>query len=420
MKLEHLSFPEALGQLAERYNFALPQRTESQPQAQARKKREALYSLYTQVHKSFCQNLRSERGQIARTYLEQRGVRAEVAELFELGYAVEDPSALYQWLRRQNYSTELLRESGLFSARKENICLFWQRLIFPVFDVQGRIVAFSGRQLAKSVNASSPKYINSRESLIYCKGESLFGLYQSLKTLRRERSLILCEGNLDVLAWHQVGLGNAAAPLGTAFTAEQARLLKRYCDKVILAFDGDEAGQKAIYKAAFLLEQEEIGSQIIPLTEGRDPADILQHEGAGNLKSLAQAPQDFFSFLAVDLKRRFALDELTGISAALRFLSPFMNQVKEGLRRELYIAQFAQLFGLKQEVLAAEASWRYQKPSLKRIEGSVGQPAPLKRVGPIRQTSRKATLTLQTELVEREFWASLLLQADLYLNGKNC
>ncbi len=450
MSQEHLKFGEALHKLAERIGFELPER-ELGPQAAARnavqqaqrKKRVALHNLYAQVHKSFRQHLRSPRGQIARDYMQQRGITEETAEQFELGYAPEDGKALYKWLRRQNYSTEILAESGLFSQRYPEASLFWQRLVFPVFDAEGRVIAFSGRQLDQNAPSSSPKYINSRESPAYRKGSTLFGLYQSLKSLRRERSLILCEGNLDVLAWHQAGIANAAAPLGTAFTPEQARMLKRYCDKVILAFDGDEAGQKAIYKAAFLLEQEQLGSQIIPLAAGRDPADILQKEGADDLRSLAHSSLDFFNFLARDLEQRFALEELTGISDALRFLSPFMTQIKPGLRRELYIAQFARLFGLKQEVMAAEPSWHYSPPQQvaarpgsgerrvlagspphyngagSAVQGSQLAP-PALRPPDIGHPARRAKgpsqseSDLRVELTEREFWASMLLQADLY------
>ncbi len=430
MQLEQLSFPEAVRKLAKQVGFTLPQKAQSQLQAQSRKKREALYALHAQVHKSFRQNLRSERGQMARNYLEQRGVSPAIQEQFELGYAVSDSRALYQWLKRQNYSSELLAESALFSQNKPEICLFWQRLIFPVFDAHGRIIAFSGRKLSqqsqdqsKNKSSNSPKYINSRESPIYRKSESLFGLYQSLKVLCQKRSLILCEGNLDVLALHQAGLNYAAAPLGTAVTLEQAKLIKRYCDTVILAFDGDEAGQKAIYKAAFLLEQQEINSQIIALAPGRDPCDILEHEGAGDLQSLAQTPQDFFHFLAIDLDSRFALDELHGVSEALRFLSPFMCQVKKGLRRELYIAQLAKLFGLKQEALASEVSWQY-RPTSSAVAASIAQDkaasaqidktqATINGSVPITSSGHASTVS-ELELVEREFWASLLLQADLY------
>ncbi|WGK69226.1 DNA primase [Candidatus Haliotispira prima] len=460
MRQESLNFPEALQKLAQRTGFELPQKNESGPQAAVRKaehkKREALFSLYMQVHKGFRQNLRSPRGRIARDYLEQRGFNAETTEHFELGYAVDEGKAVYHWLRHQNYSEEILRESGLFSRRSEEFCLFRQRLIFPVFDAEGRVIAFSGRQLVSNAGLANPKYINSRESLAYRKGESLFGLYQSLKSLRRERCLVLCEGNLDVLAWHQAGIGHAAAPLGTAFTPEQAKLLKRYCDKVILAFDGDEAGQKAIYKAAFLLEEEGLGSRVIPLAAGRDPADILQHEGVADLKSLMQSPLDFFNFLARDLDERFALDELNGVSSALRFLAPFMIRMKGGLRRELYIAQFAKLFGLKQEVLAAEPSWhympRYYGGSAPTVPDTGGQNK-AKEMGDTREimdsgkagdssrtasgkpgaggkiyssakaygervakssTNRDLSSDFCAELAEREFWASMLLQADLY------
>ena len=441
MKLERLNFLEALHKLADRIGFALPQKAESGQQIQDRKQREALYRLYAQVHKSFRQNFRSVRGELARKYVRQRAISDEMAESFELGYALEDSKTLYKWLRRQNYSEQLLAESGLFSHRVIDVCLFWHRLIFPVFDLQGRVIAFSGRQLDKN-EKSGPKYINSRESAIYRKGASLFGLYQSLKSLRHQRSLVLCEGNLDVLAWHQADIANAAAPLGTAFTLEQAQLLKRYCDRVILAFDGDPAGQTAIYKAAFLLEQVEIGSQVISFAAGRDPSDILQQEGIEDLQSLFHSPQDFFHFLSQDLEQRFALDELNGVSAALKFLSPFMRQMKEGLRRELYIAHFARLFGLKQEVLTAEVSWQYKKNrELKKsttelphgesktddIHGlrqkympssrpsSQEQSGGYKNASSRRLGSSVLPMEQQVEFVEREFWASLLLQADLYL-----
>ena len=441
MKLEGLSFPEALRNLAERCGFALPHSGETEAQAaerqKARQQREALFGLYAKVHKHFRENLCGGGGAIARSYLEQRGINEQTSEHFALGYAVQEGQALYRFLRQSNYSADLLRESGLFSQRKHESCLFWQRLMFPVFNAEGKVIAFSGRILqapAQPDGYVSPKYINSRESPIYQKRESLFGLYQSLKNLRRERSLILCEGNLDVLAWHQSGIECAAAPLGTAFTAQQARLLKRYCDTVVLAFDGDEAGERAIYKAAFLLEQESIGSQVISFPPGRDPADLLQHEGAEALQKLS--PKDFFHFLDHNLKQRFALDELTGAGMAVSFLSPFMSQLAEGLRRELYMTRLAAIFGLKPEVLAAEPSWRYREvsPAGPRPEPTQGprqtNPAPkpvaqsaTKRPSGKTEAKTRQSNTTKTSLVtdrsdvsqaEREFWASMLLQADLY------
>lgn len=443
MRLDGLSFVATLEKLAEFSGFELPKQDFSKNQREAEKyaaeekQRKALYALYALVHKAFSQALRhKEKGLAARLYLVKRGISGETVKNYQLGFAPADPYWLYLWLTKQNYSPELLAASGLFSKKKTQISLFWNRLIFPVMDAEGRVVAFSGRDLSPNPGPRSPKYINSGESAIYKKGSSLFGWFQALAQLRKLKQVILCEGNLDVLAFSQAGFPWVVAPLGTAFTAEQAALFKRYDAKVYLALDGDSAGRKALYKAAFLLEELELSTAVISFGEGRDPADILQKEGEKDLQSLVAQAQDLFYFMAIDLEQQHNLEELSGKSEALAFLAPFMSRIKPGLRRELFLAQFAKIFDISQETLKQEESWQYREEmphrwksdersgvqSFGRGEQGSSQgelPAQREQRRQVQQTKRnwQSQRSGPTDLcieVEREFWSWLLLQVDLY------
>ncbi len=248
-EMEGLSFPEAVEYLAERAGIPM----ESNPEAdREQRERRTLYELYERVTHTFRYLLEEDpRGANAREYAETRGLDPATRERFELGYAVDDGRWLYRFLRKKSYSNEFLERCGLFSRRYPGMSLFRNRLIFPIRDERNRVVAFGGRALSENDRA---KYINSPETPIYNKKRTLFGIHLAAERVRAERTVHVAEGYIDVIALHQAGVENSVAPLGTAFTREQARLLKRWSEQVILVFDSDEAGVEATFRAAVTAE----------------------------------------------------------------------------------------------------------------------------------------------------------------------
>lgn len=415
-KLEKLTFSEAVEQLARWSGYSLPREgRESRESIALRKQKEALYSLYSLLREEFSQNLHHQgQGRRALQYLKERKIGPETARQFGLGFAPRDPQWLYHWLSAKNFSDDLLGVSGLFSVKNPKTSLFWNRLIFPVTDAEGKTVAFSGRSLPGQRDESI-KYINSRETPLYRKGATLFGLPQAMEETRKNKRLFLCEGNIDVLALYQSGCRAAVAPLGTAFTEEQARLIKRYAQEVVLCFDGDTAGRNAMYRSAFILEREKLDFKVIALPPGRDPSDLLQIEGESVVRDLPRQAVDFFTFLSEDLSRRYCLSELSGSTAAVRFLAPYMNSLGPGLRRELYIAQLAKVFGVAQRTLEGESSWRYnsaagpKRESVKRESLSV----------PKRPSGRGGDRPEAADVIgraEREFWAWMWFHLEYFPN----
>ena len=273
----------------------------------------------------------------ARDYLTARGISPETAETYRLGWAPADGEWLYRFLLSKKYSPEFLAESGLFSRKSPRWSYFVDRLMFPVMPDDERVVAFSGRALSER----GPKYINSPETVLYRKSRELYGYGQARKGIRTEKQAVVCEGNVDVLACMQAGMVNVVAPLGTAFTAEQAQILKRQAETAVLLFDGDAAGQTATRKAAILCEQAGLTVKAVPMPPGRDPADILEADGPESLKKLLQRPINIFDYLL-----DFVISAQTGVSGeaqeeALKELTPYLESVGSEVRREAYLNRLA-------------------------------------------------------------------------------
>jgi DNA primase len=252
MEVEGLSFIEAIRFAAEKVAVPLPEHSEESDEDIIQ--RDSLKDLYKRVAGSFHYILmNNDQAGPSRQYLVRRGIHEDTIIQFQLGYAPDDPKWLYSFLKNRNYSEEFLASSGLFSKKYPLWSLFSDRLMFPIYSNQGDIIAFSGRTMNDDPKA--PKYINSPETPLYNKSRLLYGLWQSREELRKTKEFYLCEGNVDVIALHQAGFKTAMAPLGTAFTEDQSRLLKRYSEKGYILFDSDAAGKAATYKAGMVFER---------------------------------------------------------------------------------------------------------------------------------------------------------------------
>ncbi|MCX7025705.1 MAG: DNA primase [Spirochaetes bacterium] len=333
MELEKFSFKEAVEHLAERFGIPIEYEGAGEDQAAdavARQKAD-LYHLYERLTKTFRFFLiEHESGQKAREYLASRGVNDEMSTSFGLGYTPRDRSWLYDFLGSKGYSADFLAQSGLFSRNNPHNAFFSGRLMFPIADMHGKVVAFGGRIL----EGDGPKYINSPETPIFSKQAILYGYSVAAPAIRSSKQAIICEGYMDVLAYHRAGLANAVAPLGTAFTFAQAALLKRSAETVILAFDSDEAGLKATEKALLIAEREGIVANVLTIEGGKDAAELLEKEGAEQLHKISNLTINASDFMVKRAVSLFDPGNTASRAKAVQFLFPYLESMASDIRRD--------------------------------------------------------------------------------------
>jgi len=342
MEMEKVPFFESVKMLASKANVELAE--ESPHEKQKRDINETLYDLYDKIAGSFhFILLKSKQGQKGRDYLTGRNVHPDMWERFNLGYAPDDALWLYDFLKKQHYSDDILTQSGLFSQKNATYPLFRDRLMFPIRTWQGKTVAFGARDLS---GTSKAKYINTPETPIYSKKNNLFGLYESLDTIKKGQHAILCEGNFDVVAMHQSGFTNAMAPLGTSFTEEQVKLLRRYCTKVTTLFDSDDAGQSATAKALVLAQKFGLENKVIKLTKAKDAAELVEMEGEEALKSDLQTSLQGFHYLVNNAVTRYDATTSKGKSAVFTAVRPYLDATESAIEKEALIKHLSMLLNV--------------------------------------------------------------------------
>ncbi|MBF9016095.1 MULTISPECIES: DNA primase [unclassified Oceanispirochaeta] len=393
MEVEGLSFIEAVRFAAEKAGVPLPEdAAESQEEVI---QRNSLKDLYKRASGSFHYILmNNDQAAPVRQYLADRGIHKDTIERFQLGYAPDDPKWLYSFLKNRNYSDDFLASSGLFSKKYASWSLFSDRLMFPIFSNRGEVVAFSGRTMKKN-DPKAPKYINSPETALYNKSKLLYGLWQSRDELRKSKTFYLCEGNVDVVALHQAGIESAMAPLGTAFTDDQSRLLKRYSDQGFILFDSDSAGQKATYKAGIVFERLELPVKVIKLPEKSDPAEILEKEGAETLKKMLKSPVNLFEYLLDLAMVSYDISTPEGKEQAVKELFPYIESIASEIKRDLCLGTLAEKLGIESKSLLFELNRQRSNFSRK----VVNKPQP--RIQEQKMTDE--LLLVMTAALHREF-----------------
>ncbi|NLA91841.1 MAG: DNA primase [Spirochaetales bacterium] len=347
MEMEHLNFPEAVRYLAEKVGIEIEE--ESPEERKKRDELNSMRSLYDKIAASFNYILNnSSYAQGAREYLKRRGFTEETINHYQVGYAPDDPAWLYTFLKEREFSDPFLKQSGLFSRNNVEYPLFRNRLMFPIRDWQGRVVAFGGRDLS---GTSKAKYINTPETLLYSKREVLYGLHEGLDSIKREGSVILSEGYFDVLALHQAGLKNSVAPLGTAFTPEQGRLIRRYAEKVLFLFDGDLAGLNATKKALIVAENGGLQSRVIVLEGAEDPAELLEKGGGEPLLQQCKETQSGFDYLVHSAINRYDAEQANGKLQIFNEVKPYLDAVDSNIVRMSYLRDLASYLQLDEETL---------------------------------------------------------------------
>jgi DNA primase len=355
-KIDGRPFPDVARSLAEQAGVELPAQ-DSREEAEyrrAQQRQDRLAAVMDAAAGYFARQLQEHPlAHMARAELEGRGLSAATVESFRLGYAPHGWDGLLKFLAQAGWSPGDAEELGLIVPRRSgsgHYDRFRHRLMFPIRDLQGRVVAFSGRALEPPPDAPPrgeppAKYINSPEGPLYKKGEILFGLHEGRVATRREGWALVCEGNFDLLALHQAGFGNAVAPMGTALTEKQAKLLRRFAQRVVLLFDGDRAGRKAVREAFPLLQSVGLVAHVVTLPSDSDPDTFLRSEGAQALQTRVEAAPGIVEFL-IDDAAEHAGGDAPAKAESIASLGPVLAAVDNPVERRLYVERVARRFGI--------------------------------------------------------------------------
>ena len=298
MEYENYSFPEAMESLAERAGITLPKQEMTAKQKQEENLRSTLLEINAKAARYYYATLKSPQGKLGLEYLRGRQLSDETILRFGLGYAGQGGGELYRYLRHEGYDDRILRETGLFKMDERGVYdKFWNRVMFPIMDVNNRVIGFGGRVMGDA----KPKYLNSPETKLFDKSRNLFGLNYAKQGKRKK--FILCEGYMDVIALHQAGFSGAVASLGTAFTEQQANLLRRYTDEIYLTYDSDEAGVKAALRAIPILRRAGITGRVVHMEPYKDPDEFIKGLGSDAFEERLEQAQNSF-FFEVDVLRK--------------------------------------------------------------------------------------------------------------------
>ena len=333
MEYENYTFGEALQHLADRAGVQLPKIEYSREAREKAEKRATLLEINKLAASYFYYQLRRENGSQAYAYLINRGVSEDTIKKFGLGYSDKYSDDLYKFLKSKNYSDDLLRESGLFNVDERHGMYdkFWNRVIFPIMDVNNRVIGFGGRVMGDG----KPKYLNSPETKIFDKSRNLYGL--NIARTTRKNYLILCDGYMDVISMHQAGFTNAVASLGTALTSGHASLLKRYTQEVLLLYDSDDAGVRAALRAIPILREAGITSRVVSLKPHKDPDEFIKALGGEEFEKRLERAMDSFMFRIHMAQKEFTMEEPQGQNRFFERCAQMLLELSDELERNLYI-----------------------------------------------------------------------------------
>jgi len=356
MNIENLSFPDALRLLADRAGIVLPE-PDNQEEQQRIRLRKRIIEINRAAARFYFSCLASEKGREALKYLHSRGLSNRIIRQFGLGYAPDEWSSLSDHLLREGFEESILIQSGLAIKSKNGglIDRFRGRIIFPIFDIRGNVVAFGGRVLDDSI----PKYINSPETQCYSKGRELFGLNLAKKS--REKKLLVVEGYMDVISLHQAGIDFAVASLGTALTSMQGRLLKKYADEVILSYDSDSAGQKATERGLEILNRVGCQAKILQIPDGKDPDEFIRKNGPEKFKMLIDRAISVLEYKINVLKNTYSSGSEEDRLNFLNGVAELLTERDNFLEREIVIMKISEDYGISADALHAEVDRRLKQ-----------------------------------------------------------
>src|SRR3954463_12042357 len=390
MDYEHLEFPAAVKKLAQRVGIPVIEERgiSSGDEDRQQEARRALLQLHAEAAEWFHENLvKKEIGEPARKYLKGRGIDKRIAKDWQIGFAPESWDSFLNWALKRGYQQRLLLESGLIARREEGSSdnkgydRFRNRIMFPIHNDVGEVIAFSGRILDK--DAETAKYVNSPETPLFRKGRVLFGLHKTKRGLIEADCAIVCEGQLDLITLFEAGITNVVAPQGTAFTEQQARILKRFVSEVVLCFDADVAGQKAAERSLDALLQNNLVVRVAEMPAGEDPDSLVRKKGREEFEKLVSGARDFFDWWIERESSAANLDSLSGKMQLAQKLAETIGRVQDPMMR----GEVANRASARIGVPRGDFDRLLSKPNRERFsadggdKGPQGAPAPRHEIG---------------------------------------
>ena len=356
MEYEHLDFPSAVRRLAQRAGIPILEETSTPEDQQRSGLRQRLLALHAESSAWFHdQLLKSIDAAPARDYLKSRGINSSVAKAWQLGFAPPSWDALLTHLRGRRFSQEEIIQSGLASSKEDAkpgsaiYSRFRNRVMFPICNDYGEVIAFSGRIL--EADAKAAKYVNSPETPLFTTGRVLYGLDKTKRDLIEKNAAIVCEGQLDLISAFEAGIRNVIAPQGTAFTGDQARLLKRYVETVLLCFDSDAAGKKAAARSLPALLSQGLLVKVVALPEGEDPDSLIRRSGPTAFLEVVNQATDFFEHSVNEALASGELNDSAGKSRLIARIAPPLTLVQDAVLRETLLGRIASRLGLPQPAI---------------------------------------------------------------------
>ena len=357
MKINNVSFIQAVEELSRKYNIPLKKNREYRTINQEIERKKAVnkeyYEIMNEAQTFFRENI--EKYPEALEYMKERDFSIEEIRKFGIGFANSSRDELFQHLLKKEFPEEKIIELGLVK-RNENGEIydsFRNRVIFPIYNINSQIVGFGGRIIEKNTNL--PKYLNSPDSPIFKKGNELFGIKHQGENIRKKGFAMLMEGYLDVLTAQKNGFENAVASLGTALTEEQAQLLKKYTDKILISYDNDEAGKNAIIKAGYILKKYDFDVKCLVIDGNeKDPDEFLRKNGKKAFIEVVKKSEEIFDFLTKEASKDLDLNDISGERKFIERLKPFFSNVTNNLNKNLYLQRLSANFGINEFVLEEE------------------------------------------------------------------
>ena len=404
MDYEHLTYPEALRYLAKKYNIEVKEEEETAEQIAARQRGESLMAASEFAFGFFKEQLKSGEGRaVGYQYFRSRGLLDETIEKYGLGWAPTSRDALAKAAKEAGYKDEYLLDTGLCTKWEENDETlhdrFYDRVIFPVHSVSGRVIAFGGRTLLSGKTDKIAKYVNSKESEIYVKSRSLYGIWFAKNEIARQDRCFLLEGYLDVLSMHQAGILNCVASSGTSLTEEQIRIIKRFTQNITIMYDGDSAGLHAAIRAIGMILKEGMNPRVVFLPDGDDPDSYARKHTVEEIREfIAAHEQDGIAF-KTDLMLSEAGDDPLKKAQLINEIADTVADIPDAIKRQVYVDTVARRFGIEADIIQDRVRTTREKNARERHSAprenfadshAPAAPAPAPETAPSREESRAA------------------------------
>lgn len=343
MEYENMTFLEAVKMLGERAGVALPQTSMSEEDRKERGIRDRLLEINKIAATYYYRQLRSENGKAGLDYLKKRELSDSTINSFGLGYATQSTGNLYKLLKDKGYDDDILKESGLFTYERGIHEKFWNRVIFPIMDINNKVIGFGGRVMGDA----KPKYLNSPETRLFDKSRNLYGL--NIARMSRKPNMIICEGYMDVISMHQAGFNQAVASLGTALTPGHARLMKRYTDNVLITYDSDEAGVKAALRAIPILKEAGLSTKVINMRPYKDPDEFIKALGTEAFQERIDKAENSFMYEIGIIEKNYNRSDPESETAFEREVANKLVQFSEKLERDNYMKAVCRQFMIPED-----------------------------------------------------------------------